>query len=55
MSYYFCVSTGVVPIRVVSPVLPSVVNKKVAEILEKVNRRADTTSINSKAYENLAE
>lgn len=43
------------PIRVVSPVLLSAINKKVAEIMEKVNRRADSTSNNRKAYQTLAQ
>lgn len=34
MSYYSCVSTGGVPIKSVSLVLPPAINKKVAEILE---------------------
>lgn len=54
MSYYSCVSTGGVPIKSVSFVLPSTINKKVAETLEEVNRRADSTSINRKAYENFS-
>lgn len=43
------------PIRVVSLVLLSGMNKKVAEIPEKVNRKADSTSNNRKAYQTLAQ
>lgn len=53
MSHFSCVSTGGVPIRVCL-VLLSAINKKVAETLEEVNRKADSTCINRKTYEKFS-